>query len=47
MSQTAKDRGAAATGARLITKTSVRADEKATLTVAPLVRAIEAKATSR
>ncbi|MFJ9412478.1 MobF family relaxase [Streptomyces sp. NPDC101393] len=33
------------TGARLITtKTSVRADEKATLTVAPLVRAIEAKA---
>ncbi|MEV5598893.1 MobF family relaxase [Streptomyces sp. NPDC052496] len=34
-----------ATGARLITtKTSVRADEKATLTVAPLLRAIEAKA---
>ncbi|WP_427251137.1 MobF family relaxase [Bacillus cereus] len=33
------------TGARLITtKTSVRADEKATLTVAPLLRAIEAKA---
>ncbi|MFI8888256.1 MobF family relaxase [Streptomyces sp. NPDC053813] len=34
-----------ATGARLITtKTSVTADEKATLTVAPLLRAIEAKA---
>ncbi|MYX18454.1 AAA family ATPase [Streptomyces sp. SID8374] len=34
-----------ATGARLITtKTSVTADEKATLTVAPLVRAIEEKA---
>lgn len=34
-----------ATGARLITtKTSVRADEKAALTVAPLLRAIEAKA---
>ncbi|WP_010361222.1 MobF family relaxase, partial [Streptomyces acidiscabies] len=33
------------TGARLITtKTSVTADEKATLTVAPLLRAIEAKA---
>lgn len=33
------------TGARLITtRTSVRADEKATLTVAPLVRAIEEKA---
>ncbi|MDX3025369.1 MobF family relaxase [Streptomyces acidiscabies] len=33
------------TGARLITtKTSVRADERATLTVAPLLRAIEAKA---
>ncbi|MGA4803591.1 MobF family relaxase [Streptomyces lavendulocolor] len=34
-----------ATGARLFTtKTSVRADEKATLTVAPLLRAIEARA---
>ncbi|WP_164541052.1 MobF family relaxase [Streptomyces abyssomicinicus] len=36
------------TGARLITgRTSVRADEKATLTVAPLLRAIEAAAAER